>query len=107
MLEQAFAQMPEVPVRIGRRRYPLVDLNDMYFLPGQLLIGQDAQHHPGGVAATHRHDEASARKNRRARIRGDDCRPAAGHRLVIALDFDLHATSSGREYAIRIATRKR
>ena len=49
---------------------------------------------------------AAARKNRSARIRGNDCRPAAGHRLVIALDFDLHATSSGPKYAIRIATRK-
>jgi hypothetical protein len=98
--------MREVSVRIGRRRYPLVDLNDMYMLPGQLLIGQDAQHHPGGVAATHRHDEASARKNRSARIRSNDCRPAAGHRLVITLDFDLHATSSDPGFTIGIATRE-
>jgi len=46
VLEQVFAQMrefrPESPPAL-----PVVDLNDMYFSQGRLLIGQNAQHHPG------------------------------------------------------------
>ena len=47
MIEQAFAQMREVPIRIGRRRDPLVHLNDMHVLPRELLVRQCAQHQPG------------------------------------------------------------
>ena len=71
-----------------------------------LLIGQGAEHHPRSAAATHRHDEAPARRNRRARIRGDDRCPVAGHRLVIVLDFDPHAASSDPGFTIGIAMRK-
>ena len=95
MIEQAFAQMREVSVRIGRRRHPLVHLNHMHVLPGELLVGQCAQHHPRRAAAAHRHDEAPARGNGRARVGGDDRRRLAGNAIIVRLDFDLHATDSG------------
>ena len=97
MIEQAFAQMREVSVRIACRRYPLVHLNDMHLLPGELLVGQCAQHQPRRAAAADRHDEAPARSNGRARVGGDDRRRLAGDHIVIGMDFDLHATTSGSD----------
>jgi hypothetical protein len=39
MSEQAFAEMSKVSVRIACRCRPLVHLNDMYILPGELFVG--------------------------------------------------------------------
>src|SRR6476620_7892226 len=95
MIEQACAEMSQVSIRIAYRCYPLVDLNDVHALPGDLLVGQCAQHQPRRVAATDRHDEAPPRRNRCTRVDGDDRRRLAGDQIVIRMDFDLHVMTSG------------
>jgi hypothetical protein len=51
MIEQAFAQMREVSVGIGFRRYPLVHLDDVHMLPRKLIAGQ-AETFEASVAGT-------------------------------------------------------
>jgi hypothetical protein len=103
MSEQAFAEMSKVSVRIACRCRPLVHLNDMYILPGELFVGQCAQHQPRRAVAADRHDEASSRRNSRASVDGDDrCRPA-GDQIVVEMDFNLHAMTSSWDTPIGAA----
>jgi hypothetical protein len=43
--------MREVSIGIGRRRDPLVHLNDVHLRPGQLIAGQCTQQRPRELAA--------------------------------------------------------
>ena len=87
MIEQVFAEMSKVPLRITGRRCPLVHLNDMYILPGELFVGKCTQHQPRCAAAADRQDEAPAGRNSRSRLCSENRRRLARHPIVIRLDF--------------------
>ena len=89
--KQARTQMREIAVRVLRGRDPFVDLNDVHLLPSKRLPGQRAEHQPGGVAATDRHDIASTHSHSGAYVGGDDRCRLAGDCIVVGVDFDLHA----------------
>src|SRR5262249_37678115 len=61
--------------------------------------GKRAQQEAGRGAAADRHDVAPARGHGAAHVVGDDRSRLAGDRVVIRIDFDLHATNSGPDWA--------
>ena len=89
LLQQTFAQVRQVPVRVSRRGHPFVHLDDMHVFPGQVLGGQGAQHLPGRATSAHGHDETAARGHGRTGIGRDDFRRLGGDRVGIGKHFYL------------------
>jgi hypothetical protein len=46
VVEQAFAQMREIPIAVAWGRNTLVHLDDMNPIPGHVFVGKRTQHHP-------------------------------------------------------------
>src|SRR5262245_19029691 len=90
MLEQAFTQMCEVSVRVPRRRDALVHLHHVYTFPRNLFVGEGAQHLPGCLAATGRHDETASRRDSNSSLRSDEFRSLARDCIGIGKYFNLH-----------------
>ena len=92
MREQALAQVSEVSVGVSRGRHALVHLDDVHIGPGHALIGQCTQHLPRGVTPADGHDEATARGDGRARLRGGEYGARSRDRIGIGQSFDPHGT---------------
>ena len=88
--EQALAQMREIAVGVSGGGHALVDLQHVHAAPGQLLLGQVAQHFPRRVAAAHGEDEAAARGHGHPGLRSDEGGSRPGDRIGIGEHVDLH-----------------
>src|SRR5215813_2307700 len=97
MLEQTLTQMREVSVRVSRRRDTLVDLHHVHTFPRNLFVCQGAQHLPGRVAATDRHDETAARCDSGSSLRSDDLGSLTRHRISIGKYLNLHGSTPSIE----------
>src|SRR5262245_1261548 len=94
MLEQAVAQVGEVPVGISGRSNAFVYLHHMHESPGYVLIGQSAHHLPRRMAPADGHDEPATRRDDRPRFGGNDRGSLPGNRLGIGQSFNLHVCAS-------------
>src|SRR5258708_1341080 len=94
MIEQAFADVCEVPVRVSRGRYTLIHLHDMHGRPRHNSRGcQPAQHQPRGMATAHTHDKKTAGADGLPCLLGNDgCGPLSD-RSGISKHFDVHCAS--------------
>src|SRR5260221_6122230 len=78
MLEQAFAQMGKIAIRMSGWSDPFVDLYNVNLIPRDILFGQSAEHDPRGVAAADR-----------------DERPCfSGYRICVYKYFNFHENIS-------------
>src|SRR5262247_100965 len=93
MLEQAFTQMRKVSVRVSHRRDTLVNLHHVHTFPRNLFVRQGAQHLPGCVAATDRHDETAARRDSSSGLRSDDLGSLTRHCVSIGKYLNLHGNA--------------
>jgi len=73
MLEQAFAQMSEITIRMSGWSHPFVDLRNVHLIPRDILSGEHTQHVPRSVAATNRHDESIPLSDSRSNLCRDQC----------------------------------
>src|SRR4051812_5696953 len=62
-------------------------------MPRDLFDCEHPEHRPRCAAAAHREREAAARRDRSARLGGDDLRRSTSDRIHIRQYFDLHITS--------------
>src|SRR5947207_11002910 len=98
VLQQAFTNMSEVPIRVSREGHPLIYLDDMDALPGDILGGQGTEHEPRSVTAADGHDEAAARRHGRPGLYGDDRRASPGDRVGIGKNFNFHKSVSNADW---------
>jgi hypothetical protein len=94
MLEQAFAQMGKIAIRMSGWSYPFVDLYNVNLIPRDILFGQSAEHDPRGVAAADRDDEAIAFSDSRSSLCGDERRCFSGYRICVYKYFNFHENIS-------------
>src|SRR5262245_52676327 len=97
--KQALAQVGQVAIGVFRWRDTFVNLRHVHARPWHIFTCQSAQHLPWSVAATHRHNEASACRYRRARFGSDDLGSLTRDRTGVCKYFNLHSNSRlGLEY---------
>src|SRR5262245_65702132 len=102
MLEQAFTQMREVSVRVSCRCDALVNLHHVHTFPRNLFVRQGAQHLPGRVAATDRHDETAARRDSSSGLCSDEFRSLARDCIGIGKYVNLHKQLLGELWSIGV-----
>src|SRR5262245_50999004 len=93
MLNQAFAQVREVSVRVSVGSHTLVDLTDMHTSPRDIFPCQRPQHNPWCVTATDSQDKAATRSYRRTSIAGDCGRRRPCDGISIIKYFKIHGLS--------------
>src|SRR5436309_6561775 len=104
MLQQAFAQVREVSVRVSFGGHTLVDLTYMNTGPRDIFTRQRPQHDPRSVTATDSQGEAATGSDCRTSIRGDyrGSRPRDG--IGIIKHFELHGALSRRNQFDQISS---
>ena len=99
MLQQAFAHVREVSIRVSHGGHTLVYLDHVDALPWDFFAGQGTEHEPRSMAATNGHDEAAARGCGRPSLCGDDRRCPSSDRIGIGQNFNLHERASNPDWA--------
>jgi hypothetical protein len=94
VLEQAFAQVSKISVRVSGGCDSLIYLHDVRALPGHLFICQSTKHFPGGVAAADRYDETAPIRHRRPGFRSDNLGSPTRDYLGIGKYLNLHNSVS-------------
>ncbi len=90
MLQQAFAQVSKVPIRISFRGYSFIDLIYMRTSPWNVLGCQRPQHDPGSVTHADSHGKTVTGSNRGPSISADHSRSYSRHQIGIIKHFALH-----------------
>src|SRR5262245_48657173 len=93
MLNQAFAQVREVSVRVSVGSHTLVDLTDMHISPRDIFHCQHPQHNPWCVTATDSQDKAATGSYRRTSIAGDCSRSRPCDGISIIKHLKIHRLS--------------
>src|ERR1700675_4898159 len=93
MIEKAFAQVREIPVRMSGGSHALVDLHYMHTRPRHVLGSESAQHHPRRVATAYGHKKTPARGHRRSCVGSNDCGSSLGHRVGAIQHFNVYCLS--------------
>src|SRR6516225_310795 len=110
MLEQAFMQVSEVPVRMTRGRHAFVNLYQMHAVPRDPFLGQGSEHHPRSVSTADRHDEASALSHCGSSLCSYNRGSFSCYRFSICKYFDFHGnilTQISRYYRLMPAPQAR
>ena len=89
-VQQACMHVSQIAVLVTRGRDPLVDLDDVNLVPGDLLFGQLGQHGPGGAAATQGKDKAPPGGHRLPGAIGHELCRCDGYTVGIRQNFNLH-----------------
>ena len=90
MIEQAFAQMREIPIAVAWGRDTLVHLDDMNAIPGHIFVGKRTQHQPRRMAAAESSGELPALGSGFPSFCCNDTSRLAGGSIGVSKDFDLH-----------------
>src|SRR5258706_16105100 len=92
MIEKAFAQVSEIPVRMSRGSNALIDLYYLDGRPRHVRTSQRAQHQPRCVAAAHGHNESTSRGHSRSGFFSDDLRTSFRRRVAALEHFHVHGS---------------
>ena len=102
MLQQAFAQVGQISIRVSRGSHALVHLDQMDALSREVFARQGTQHEPGSVAAADGHEESAPRGRGRPSLGGNEGGSLAGDGIGIDKDFDFHEDVSQPHYLVTI-----
>ena len=88
--QQALAQVGKIAARVARRRNALVHLEEVKTCPGDILLTQGPEHHPGSLTAAYCYGEALPSRDSAPGAGGHQGRGPAGHLICILKHLDIH-----------------